>query len=115
MVFWVISTFPGKEEPIPRRRILSQLLPAGKLLPGEEDLSEPFQRKAGALKAIAGLERLPEVLLQPAKAKLPKGDIVGLVFAMPCRVLARHLQRYAHLTGAIDHQHRVIMYCIHRR
>src|SRR4051812_16880080 len=73
----------------------------------------PYQLEARAREAVADLERLPEMLIEPLKAKLAEGEIVKGVIVEMRRILACRLQRLAAIHGPIKQQHRLIMHAIH--
>src|SRR5207253_443935 len=96
------------KKPIPRRRLLVQVFAAGELLPGQQHLGQANAAKACPAQAVADLERLPEMLLQAAEAKLAEGEVIAGVVVVVGRVLASRVQRQAVGQGAVDQQPRVI-------
>src|SRR5262245_11975963 len=92
-----------------------QVTRACELSPGEMHLLEAAQAEAGALQALANLERLPEVLHQALKAKLAEGEIVTGVIVVMGRVLAGAVERLAQRQGAVHEEHGHVMDGVHGR
>src|SRR5579864_4143287 len=91
----------GVEEPIPRRRLIAQVVGAAELLPRQMHFGHANASKAGPPQAIAHLERLPKMLLQSLIAKGAEREIVVFVFGVMGRVLPGFVGRHAGRARAI--------------
>src|SRR5262249_17412214 len=67
------------EEPVPRRRVLLQIVAAAELLPRQQHLRRPHPAKPRSAQPVGHLERPPEVLLDAAETELAEGEVVQFV------------------------------------